>query len=90
MAESLSTTLKSELIYLRAWPTRHEMEVFSYLEGFYITRRRHSRPGNLSPTDYENVHLTRNEVSAGPGSLQWSAFPAVDTVESAKLGVRST
>lgn len=59
-------TLKTELIYHRSWPTRHEleMEVFSYLEGFYDTRRRHSRLGNLSPTDYENVDLTRNEVSA--------------------------
>jgi transposase InsO family protein len=40
------------------------MEVFSYLEGFYNTRRRHSRLGNLSPTDFENINLTRNEVSA--------------------------
>jgi hypothetical protein len=32
-------TLKTELIYQRSWPTRHEleMEVFSYLEGFYNT-----------------------------------------------------
>jgi transposase InsO family protein len=66
MAESVFATLKSELIYRRAWPTRHEleMEVFSYLEGFYNTRRRHSRLGNLSPTDYETMHLTQNEVSA--------------------------
>jgi transposase InsO family protein len=66
MAESVFATLKSELIYRRCWPTRHEleMEVFSYLEGFYNTRRRHSRLGNLSPTDYETMHLTQNEVSA--------------------------
>src|SRR4051794_7142499 len=32
------------------------------------TRRRHSRLGNLSPTDYETMHLTQNEVSAW-GSL---------------------
>ena len=61
-----SSTLKRELIYRRSWPTRHEleMEVFSYLEGFYNTRRRHSRLGNLSPTDYEQIHLTQKEVSA--------------------------
>jgi transposase InsO family protein len=66
MAESVFATLKTELIYRRSWPTRHEleMEVFSYLEGFYNTRRRHSRLGNLSPADYENMHLTQNEVSA--------------------------
>jgi transposase InsO family protein len=66
MAESVFATLKTELIYRRSWPTRHEleMEVFSYLEGFYNTRRRHSRLGNLSPTDYETMHATQNEVSA--------------------------
>src|SRR3712207_6133352 len=47
MAESVFATLKTELIYRRSWPTRHEleMEVFSYLEGFYNTRRRHSQIG---------------------------------------------
>ncbi|WP_091215457.1 IS3 family transposase [Geodermatophilus siccatus] len=66
MAESVFATLKTELIYRRSWPTRHEleMEVFSYLEGFYNTRRRHSRLGNLSPTDYENMRLAQNEVCA--------------------------
>jgi hypothetical protein len=64
--------LKTELIDRRSWPTRHEleMEVFSYLEGFYNTRRRHSRLNNLSPTDYENIHLTQNEVSAFRGHLR--------------------
>jgi hypothetical protein len=35
MAESVFATLKTELIYRRSWPTRHEleMEVYSYLEG---------------------------------------------------------
>jgi hypothetical protein len=46
------------------------MEVFSYLEGFYNTRRRHSRLANLGPTDYETVHATQNEVSAWRASLQ--------------------
>jgi putative transposase len=40
------------------------MEVSSYLEGFYNTRLRRSRLHNLSPADYENSHLTQNEVSA--------------------------
>ena len=62
-------TLKTELIYRRSWPTRHqlEMEVFSYLEGFYNTRRRHSRLGNLSPTDYENIHLTQTRCPPNAG-----------------------
>ncbi|MGY1683786.1 IS3 family transposase [Geodermatophilus sp. SYSU D01176] len=59
-------TLKTKLIYRWSWPTRHEpaMEVFSYLEGFHNTRRRYSRLNNLSPTDYETMHLTQNEAFA--------------------------
>ncbi len=66
MAETFFATLKTELVYRRSWPTRHEleMEVFSYLEGFYNPRRRHSRLGNLSPTDYEQQLVTQNEASA--------------------------
>ena len=66
MVESVFATLQTELIHRRSWPTRHEleMEVFSHLEGFYNTRRRHSRLNNLSPTDYENSHQTQTEVSA--------------------------
>ena len=66
MAETFFATLKTELVYRRSWPTRHEleMEVFSYLEGFYNPRRRHSRLGNLSPTDYEQQLVTQKEASA--------------------------
>lgn len=65
MAESFFATLK-EMIYRWSWPTRHELEmgVFSYIEGFCDPSRRHSKLNNLSPTDYENIHLTRNEASA--------------------------
>jgi transposase InsO family protein len=66
MCESFFATLKEELVYQRAWPTRHEleMEVFSYIEGFYNPIRRHSRLNNLSPANYETMLMTRNEVSA--------------------------
>lgn len=65
MAESFFATLKEELVYRRAWSTRHEleMEVFSFIEGFYNPLRRHSRLGNLSPATYEQQLTTQNEVS---------------------------
>src|SRR3954471_17849570 len=49
------------LISRRAWPTRHEleMEVFSYIEGFYNTRRRHSKLNNLSPATSRNPTDTK-------------------------------
>jgi putative transposase len=51
MAESFFATLKEEMIHRRSWPTRHEreMEVFSYIEGFYNPSRRHFKQNNLSP-----------------------------------------
>ncbi|WP_255472711.1 IS3 family transposase [Quadrisphaera setariae] len=66
MAETTFATLKTELVYRRAWASRHEleMEVFSYIEGFYNSRRRHSRLDNLSPLDYEQRYLTQKQVSA--------------------------
>jgi hypothetical protein len=65
MAESFFATLKEEMIYRRAWPTRHEleMEVFSFVEGFYNPLRRPSRLGNLSPAAYEQQLTTQTEVS---------------------------
>ena len=63
---SVFAALTTELIYRRSSPTRHElgMEVVSHLEDFYNTRRRHSRLDNLSPNDYETMHLIQSEVSA--------------------------
>jgi transposase InsO family protein len=65
MAESFFATLKEEMIYRRAWPTRHEieMEVFSFIEGFYNPLRRHSRLGNLSPAACEQQLMAQTEVS---------------------------
>jgi transposase InsO family protein len=43
------------------------MEAFSYIEGFYNTRRRHSGLDNLSPAAYEQrltERVTQNEASA--------------------------
>jgi putative transposase len=65
MAESFFATIKEEMIYRRAWPSRHEleMEVFSFIEGLYNPLRRHSRLGNLSPVAYERMITTQNQVS---------------------------
>jgi len=49
--ESFFATLKEEMIYQRPWPTRHELEmdVFSFIEGFYNPVRRHSRLSKPQP-----------------------------------------
>jgi putative transposase len=58
LAESFISTLKTELIDRRSWPTRQEVRVavYDYIEGFYNLRRRHSALGYLSPAEFER-HL---------------------------------
>jgi transposase InsO family protein len=60
VAETFFATLKKELVHRRSWPTRRELtgELFEYVEGFYITTRRRSTLGYLSPAQFETVTMT--------------------------------
>ena len=55
VAESFFATLQTELLDRSDWPTREGLAnaIFSFIEGFYNPRRRHSTLGYLSPADYE-------------------------------------
>jgi transposase InsO family protein len=55
VAESWFSTLKEELIYRQAWPTRvHAWRaIFEFIEVFYNRARLHSSLGNLTPVEYE-------------------------------------
>jgi transposase InsO family protein len=55
VAESFFATLKRELVDRRNWPTRAGLHraVFSYIEGWYNTRRLHSSLDYRSPAQYE-------------------------------------
>ena len=57
VVESFFGTLKTELIYRRPWPSRHDAEaaIGEYLEVFYNRHHRHSYLGFLSPADYEEL-----------------------------------
>ncbi len=56
VAETFFATLKRELVYRRAWPTRQELigEILEYIEAFYNRQRRHSTLGYLSPAQFED------------------------------------
>ena len=56
-AESFMSTLKTELIDRRSWPTRDHAHraIFDYIEGWYNPRRRHSALGYHSPAEYEKI-----------------------------------
>jgi len=58
VAESFFATLKDELIYRRAWPTRQAARaaIFEFIEIFYNRHRLHSSIDYLSPADYEAIH----------------------------------
>ena len=55
MCESFFATLECELLDRRQFPTVAEAqrEVFSFIEGFYNTRRLHSALGYQSPANFE-------------------------------------
>ena len=55
--ESFFSTLKTERVRGRKYPTRSEAkaDVFDYIERFYNPRRRHSTLGYLSPVEFEKA-----------------------------------
>jgi transposase InsO family protein len=55
VAESFFATLKTELVYLHAWPTRDRARraIFEYIEVFYNRQRIHSALNYQSPANYE-------------------------------------
>ena len=58
MCESFFATLECELLDRRRFRTVAEArrEVFSFIEGFYNTRRLHSSLGYRSPANFEKLH----------------------------------
>ena len=55
VAESFFATLKEELLYRGAWPTREAARraIFEYVEVFYNRQRIHSALDYLTPVAYE-------------------------------------
>jgi putative transposase len=60
VVESFFSTLKTELVYRNAWPTRAAAThaVFEFIEVFYNRRRLHSSLGYCSPVEYESLRAT--------------------------------
>jgi putative transposase len=64
MAESFFASLECELIDRRSFQTKAEarMAVFTYIEGWYNPRRRHSALGRVSPVVFERSHTQRQSA----------------------------
>jgi putative transposase len=58
MAESFFASLECELIDRRSWQTKTEarLALFTWIEGWYNPRRRHSALAYLSPVNFEAKH----------------------------------
>ena len=68
VAESFFATLKTELVYRHAWPTRAaaRLAVFEFIEVFYNRRRLHSTLGYSTPAEYEAERL--RQPTAAPAA----------------------
>ena len=66
LCESFFATLECELIDRRRFATKAEarMAVFTFIEGWYNVRRRHSALAYASPMDYEEPHRAAAESSS--------------------------
>ena len=65
MAESFFASLECELIDRRSFRTKSEARIalFTYIEGWYNPRRRHSALGRISPINFERSHDIDRQTS---------------------------
>lgn len=82
MAESFFASLECELIDRRVWKTFAEarMEIFTWIEGWYNPRRRHSGLGQKSPVNFEREHAAKEsrDVRRFDDGLPNGCFAPVD------------
>ncbi len=79
MAESFFASLECELIDRRVWKSfaQARMEIFTWIEGWYNPRRRHSGLGQKSPVNFEREHAAA-PVRAVEDGLPNGCFAPVD------------
>jgi transposase InsO family protein len=66
VGESWFATLKEELLYRQAWPTRAQARhaIFEFVEVFYNRQRLHSSLNYLTPVEYEERRATESKKTA--------------------------
>jgi len=83
MAESFFASLECELIDRKSWQTKTEarLALFTWIEGWYNPRRRHSALAYLSPLNFEARHASASRSEHGlptVGACVPGATPPVD------------
>lgn len=63
MAESFFASLECELLDRRSWKSKAEARtaLFTWIEGWYNPRRRHSALGQMSPINFERKHAEQQD-----------------------------
>lgn len=66
MMESFWSGMQLELLDTKSWATRDELAtaMFSWIEGWYNPRRRHSALDYRSPAEYEKIKQSAPEIAA--------------------------
>ncbi|MFS0792858.1 integrase core domain-containing protein [Microbacterium sp. 1P10AE] len=59
LIESFWSTMQRELLDRSVWTSRAELSsaMFEWIEAFYNPTRRHTALGNLSPVEFERLHI---------------------------------
>lgn len=59
LIESFWSTMQRELLDRSSWTSKSELSsaMFEWIEGFYNPIRRHTALGNLSPVEFERLHI---------------------------------
>ena len=82
MAESFFASLECELIDRRSWQSKTEarLALFTWIEGWYNPRRRHSALGQVSPANFEKRRFDSAAAAELPtvGEGVAGATPPVD------------
>lgn len=93
MCESFFATLECELLERHAFTTHSEakLAVFSFIEGWYNTRRRHSSIGYLSPAVFERRHQEAAAVgNRSTSNPQVVSLPPGPPSDPATIGLPGT
>lgn len=72
MAESFFASLECELLDRKSFETKSQarLALFSYIEGWYNPRRRHSALGRVSPATFESNHAAQTSLKARNAALE--------------------
>jgi putative transposase len=75
MAESFFASLECELIDRSSFKTKAEarLALFTWIEGWYNPRRRHSALGRVSPINFERSHQDKSPADLHPAATPQTA-----------------